>query len=144
MFWSVVAALLALISIPSIDWIDTAHDYASLATQWQPAPLKPTTTSRTPHENRENDPAESDLRPMEFSVDAPRAQNVELIGDFNHWTAGLTKLKRGRKGRYSVVLPIHVGRLRYVFVVDGKPFLDPGASRAKGPKGETVSERSVE
>ena len=48
-FWATVAAVLGLISVPSIQWVSALNDYRNFIAGWQPSPLKTTGTSFTPH-----------------------------------------------------------------------------------------------
>lgn len=141
-FWAVVAAVLALVSVPSADWLKALSSYADLAAGWQPAPLKPLRVSFTPRERGGLDELPA-LAPVEFRHKAPKAKSVELIGDFNAWTPGLLKLKRGDGGFWTLVAPVPPGRRKYLFLVDGRAELDAGAEAAAGPKGGRVSARTV-
>jgi 1,4-alpha-glucan branching enzyme len=139
-FWGLVIAVLALISVPSVEWVETLRDYAVFASGWEPTPLKPTQTTFTPHEDREA--AEPELKPVEFRHKAPKARSVELVGDFNAWKSGLLKMKRDG-GVWTLDVPLHPGRHKYLFLVDGEPKTDPGAETADGPEGRRVSVRTV-
>ena len=140
-FWALVAAVLALISVPSVEWVSALRDYAGFAGGWEPSPLKPTTTTFTPREDRV-DRAEPELKPVEFRHKAPKAGSVELVGDFNAWKAGLLKMKRDGSV-WTLVVPLHPGRHKYLFLDDGEPKTDPGAETADGPEGRRVSVRTV-
>lgn len=141
MFWGLAAAVLTIISIPSVELISAWRDYASLAGGWQPAPLKPTAATFVPHNDRMPDaPA---LKPVEFRLKAPKAESVELVGDFNAWKPGLLKMKRTGGGTWTLVLPVRPGRHKYLFLVDGNPQADPGAETAEGPDGRRVCLRVV-
>jgi 1,4-alpha-glucan branching enzyme len=63
-----------------------------------------------------------------FFCDAPEAQSVRLVGDFNGWDLAATPLERMPDGRWMVSLELHHGHHEYLFVVDGLPRLDPNAS----------------
>jgi hypothetical protein len=139
-FWGLVIAVLALISIPSVEWIDAVRDYARFARGWEPAPLKPTTTTFTPREDRA--PADPELKPFEFKHKAPKAKSVELVGDFNAWKPGLLKMKRDG-GLWTLTVPLRPGAHKYLFLDDGKPTVDPSAATADGPEGRRVSVRTV-
>lgn len=141
-FWGVVAAVLALVSVPSVEWADALRDYARLASGWDPAPLRPTRTTFTPRESRLAGEA-AELAPVEFRHKAPRAKSVELVGDFNAWEPGVLRMSRGADGVWSVSLPLPAGRHKYLFLTDGEPRVDPGAETADGPEGRRVSVRSV-
>ncbi len=142
-FWALVIAVLALISVPSIEWIEALRDYAHFASGWEPTPLRPTATTFTPRENRAPDAEEPELKPFEFKHKAPKAKSVELVGDFDAWKPGLFKMKRGAGGVWSVVVPLHPGRHKYLFLEDGEPKIDPSADTADGPEGRRVSVRTV-
>jgi 1,4-alpha-glucan branching enzyme len=142
-FWTLVAAVMALISVPSIEWVAALHDYARFASGWEPTPLKPSSTTFTPHENHSRDPDEQELKPFEFKHKAPKAKSVELVGDFDAWKPGLFKMKRGGGGVWSLVVPLRPGRHKYLFLEDGEPAVDPSAETADGPEGRRVSVRMV-
>jgi 1,4-alpha-glucan branching enzyme len=63
-----------------------------------------------------------------FYCDAPEAQSVRLVGDFNGWDLEVTPMKRMPDGRWMVGLELHHGHHEYLVVVDGIPRLDPNAS----------------
>ncbi|HET7550746.1 MAG TPA: isoamylase early set domain-containing protein [Gemmatimonadaceae bacterium] len=66
-----------------------------------------------------------------FSIAAPGADRVSLVGDFNQWHAGVTPLRPMADGRtWAVQLALPPGRHVYAFVVDGKIVPDPNAPRA--------------
>jgi hypothetical protein len=49
------------------------------------------------------------------------AQSVALVGDFNAWTRGATRLVRSRDdGTWTISLPLEAGRHEYAFIVQGK------------------------
>jgi 1,4-alpha-glucan branching enzyme len=140
-FWALTIAVLALISVPSVEWVSALHDYARFAVGWEPAPLKPTQTTFTPRETR-GEAVEPELRPVEFRHKAPKAKSVELVGDFNAWKSGLLAMKRDGSV-WTLVVPLHPGRHKYLFLDDGEPKTDPGAETADGPEGRRVSVRTV-
>lgn len=67
----------------------------------------------------------------QFVLDAPEAQSVALVGDFNEWDARSAPLARDpQTGLWTVTLPITPGRHVYAFLVNGKEWtLDPRAPR---------------
>jgi hypothetical protein len=141
-FWGLVAGVLALVSVPSIQWIETLRDYARFAEGWEPTPLKPSQTTFTPRETRAA-PDEPALIPVDFALKAPRAKAVELVGDFNAWTPGLLRMSRRGRDQWSITVPLQAGRHRYLFLVDGEPTVDPGQQTVDGPEGRRVSVRTV-
>lgn len=140
-FWGTVAAVLALVSVPSVTWVSAINDYRRFLAGWEPAPLKPTGTTYTPRDRSGgNLPA---LTSIEFRHRAPKARSVDLVGDFNAWKPGLIKMSRGGDGVWTVSIPVMEGRHKYLFLVDGEPKVDERAETADGPEGRRVSVRTV-
>ncbi|MDE2489862.1 MAG: glycogen-binding domain-containing protein [Elusimicrobia bacterium] len=142
-FWGLVIVVLALVSVPSVDWLTALRSYARFASGWEPAPLRPTHPSFTPREGPVSDEPLPKLEPSEFRLRAPRAKSVELVGDFNAWKPGLLKMTRSG-ANWSLVVPLLPGRHEYLFLVDGTPRVDPRAPTADGPMGRRVSVRTVQ
>ena len=138
-FWTMVAIVLTLISVPSIEWVSSLNDYHQFLTGWEPSPLKATSTSFTPHDGAFAEPA---LTSVEFRHKAPKAKSVELVGDFNAWKPGLIKMTRGG-GAWTVTIPVLEGRHKYLFLVDGEPVIDAQADTTDGPQGRRVSVRNI-
>lgn len=132
---------MALITIPSAEWISALREYSSLAAGWEPSPLRPTRTTFVPHDDRA--PAAPALKPVEFRHLAPKARSVELVGDFNAWKPGLLKMHRGALGVWTFELPVRPGRHKYLFLVDGDPRVDTSAQTTDGPEGRRVSVRTI-
>jgi 1,4-alpha-glucan branching enzyme len=65
---------------------------------------------------------------VSFLCDAPRAQSVRLVGDFNGWDLAATPMHRMPDGHWMAGLELHHGHHQYLFVVDGTPVLDPNAN----------------
>lgn len=66
---------------------------------------------------------------VKFTVAAPAAHQVFLVGDFNDWDLSKTPMAQADHGGvWSVVVPLPAGRHLYSFVVDGKRWIsDPNA-----------------
>jgi hypothetical protein len=81
-----------------------------------------------------NASAESQERRTEnrvrFTLVAPNASHVSLVGDFNGWNAGALPLRRSTDGTWEVEVPLAPGRYAYSFVVDGALARDPSAPQA--------------
>ncbi|MDD5773762.1 MAG: helix-turn-helix domain-containing protein [bacterium] len=60
-----------------------------------------------------------------FELDAPYANEVLLVGDFNSWNAGGILLKKNEKGLWKIELALNPGKYEYKFIVDGKWQNDP-------------------
>ena len=71
---------------------------------------------------------------VRFVLAAPGVSRVDLVGDFNGWSAGATPLRPlGSAGVWTVEVPLAPGPHEYAFVVDGREWrLDPAAPRAPG------------
>ncbi len=61
---------------------------------------------------------------VRFSLSAPAAKSVSLVGDFNGWSG--TPMTRGEDSVWGVVLNLAPGSFQYKFLVDGARYLlDP-------------------
>jgi len=59
-----------------------------------------------------------------FTLDAPGATEVYLVGDFNNWNATMEKMHRTGDA-FEISLFLVEGTYRYKFVVDGQWVIDP-------------------
>ena len=83
-------------------------------------------------------------KPVNFVCVAPGARQVHLAGDFNAWNPTANPMNRQPDGAWRLQVSLHHGHHHYVFLVDGKPLLDPNATGvSRDPKGERVSLLSV-
>ena len=69
---------------------------------------------------------------MLFTVRAPDASTVSLVGSFNDWDPASCPMTRDSEGVWYVSVPLGAGRYEYKFVVDGQWCCDPGADRTYG------------
>lgn len=77
---------------------------------------------------------------MNFICQAPQAQGVSLVGDFNQWNPGAHPMNRLPDGAWFLTLELKHGHHRYAFLVDGVLTLDPRAQGiTRNDKGERVS-----
>lgn len=78
---------------------------------------------------------------VRFSLIAPRAARVELVGDFNAWRTGATRLERdAQSGAWAAQVAMTPGRHRYAFVVDDTQWVaDSAAPPALAPNGRPAS-----
>jgi hypothetical protein len=70
-----------------------------------------------------------------------RARSIELVGDFNEWTRGATKLAlSGAPGVWAVSVPLTSGRHEYAFIVNGSKWTaDPLAIKSSDDFGTESS-----
>jgi 1,4-alpha-glucan branching enzyme len=72
------------------------------------------------------------------------AQAVSVIGDFNNWDPAAHPMKQHVDGAWRIQIPIPHGHHQYLFLVDGKPVLDPQSNGiARNEKNEKVSVLAV-
>ena len=84
--------------------------------------------------------AKRSIQAHNFSIKAPDAQSVSLIGDFNQWDPSVHPMKKQADGFWTIQIPMHHGHHRYQFLVDGVPTLDPMAQGiVRNEKNERVS-----
>jgi len=90
--------------------------------------------------NRNMYGAHKTLRAMNFICNAPQAQSVSLVGDFNHWNPAANRMNRQPDGAWLLTVELKHGHHRYAFLVDGALTLDPRAQGiTRSDKGERVS-----
>jgi hypothetical protein len=79
-------------------------------------------------------------KPISFSLLAPEANAVCIVGDFNNWKPGATPLTRRPDGGWIGQVEMPHGHHRYVFLVDEQRVLDPRATGiTRDDKNERVS-----
>jgi len=84
--------------------------------------------------------AKNILKPVAFTCLAPHATEVFIMGDFNDWHPKTHALKRMPDGAWRAEIPLSHGHHHYLFVIDGKPALDPRAQGiARNDGNEKVS-----
>ena len=67
-----------------------------------------------------------ELADITFTLHAPKANEVFLVGDFNNWKAAEeNRLSRKNDGLWSTKIHLEPGRYHYKFVVDGNWVEDP-------------------
>ena len=80
------------------------------------------------------------LHLVDFFYHAPEAKSVALIGDFNGWQPNGHPMTRRPDGGWSIRVELPHGHHQYLFLVDGKPTLDPNAmGKVHNERDETVS-----
>ena len=71
-----------------------------------------------------------DSKEVVFTIEAPLATTVAVAGCFNNWSVTKNKLKKDKKGLWSVKIPHAAGRYEYKFVCDGVNW-DEGENKIK-------------
>jgi 1,4-alpha-glucan branching enzyme len=76
-------------------------------------------------ENNELENTTKSLKKVHFTLSAPEAQNVFLLGDFDDWETHPHSLKKDKKGNWKISINLTPGRYEYRFLVDGEWQNDP-------------------
>lgn len=71
-------------------------------------------------------------RLVRFELDIPEARNVSVVGTFNDWKPGVTRLTFIGGNKWFKDLPLAPGRYEYRFVVNGE-WVDPTHAKAYVP-----------
>ena len=71
-------------------------------------------------------------RKFRFEVDVPKARSVSVVGTFNNWTPGATRLVFIGGRKWIRELNLAPGRYEYRFVVDDK-WVDPPNAKSYVP-----------
>lgn len=141
-FWSMILAAFLFTAVPSLVLMDKAQGYWRFLTGWNPAALKQTRTSFVPHPE-EPDVVKANLHFVEFSLKAPAAEAVSLVGSFNRWDPSSHPMDGDGKGLWEIVLPLPPGTYHYGFEVDGKWRADPSVKETETKAGREASVRKV-
>jgi 1,4-alpha-glucan branching enzyme len=64
-------------------------------------------------------------RRVALTLNAPKAKEVILMGDFNKWNAKIHPMKRTKGGVWEKIVMLPPGRYEYKFFVDGQWWTDP-------------------
>jgi 1,4-alpha-glucan branching enzyme len=90
--------------------------------------------------NRGSFGASKPLRAINFICNAPQAQSISLVGDFNGWNPASHRMKQMPDGAWLLTVELKHGHHRYAFLVDGALTLDPRAQGiTRNDHGERVS-----
>jgi hypothetical protein len=69
--------------------------------------------------------------PTQFVFEHTEASEVSLVGDFNNWEVGETKLVKLSNGLWTTTVPLAPGRHVYSYVIDGTLLVaDPRAPKS--------------
>ena len=71
-----------------------------------------------------------------FTITAPGALSVQLMGDFTHWQKNPISMKKGVRGVWQTTVELAPGTHHYRFFVDGEWYDDPECTlRVPNPYG---------
>ena len=87
--------------------------------------MTPLSTELPPTKNGTTRLKQSPLHLVAFFCHAHGAKEVFLAGDFNEWDPSNLPMTRMPDGGWMIRVPLSHGHHQYVFLVDGKPVLDP-------------------
>lgn len=137
-FWAFCLLAAAVILVPTSSFMTALERYGRFLNGFEP--LRPTRMRTVPHQGQREGGARLEF--VEFRLKAPKAKEVQLIGDFNGWKAGTLALSP-HGGTWEVLVPLPPGRYRYLYVVDGTQAPDPAATQVEDDTGRWVSVREV-
>jgi 1,4-alpha-glucan branching enzyme len=83
--------------------------------------------SNRPHGRVNRYSAKTHLKPINFYCNAPEAAEVFISGDFNDWNPTSHRMEKQHDGTWFAQLQLNHGHHHYLFIIDGKPTLDPRA-----------------
>jgi 1,4-alpha-glucan branching enzyme len=84
------------------------------------------------------------LHAINFICNAPQAQSVSLVGDFNGWNPAANPMKQMPDKAWFLTMELKHGHHRYAFLIDGALTIDPrGLGVTRNDQGERVSLVSV-
>ena len=84
-------------------------------------------------------------RRVAFSLSAPDARNVKLVGDFTGWEEAAREMTRQHNGSGKATIAVPPGQHEYRFIVDGPWADDPKCEvRKPNPFGGENCTRIVE
>ena len=69
-------------------------------------------------------PAKTKKRRVTFTLMAPGAEAVFLVGDFNNWNEKKQPMKKDQSGRWKKDVIVPPGRYEYKYLVDGEWKID--------------------
>jgi 1,4-alpha-glucan branching enzyme len=103
-------------------------------------------TLKTTNQEKGNSMARKNpnLKRQTFSITAPGAMSVMLVGDFTHWQEGAIPMQKKAGGVWMASVELAPGKHHYRFIVDGLWRDDPECTlRTPNPYGSQDSVRQV-
>lgn len=103
-----------------------------------------TTNARAPKKTEPRESKQPKQSQETFTISAPEAQTVELVGSFTDWENNPISLKKSRDGTWKTTVALGSGTYEYRFKVDGQWRNDPDCPRRlTNPYGEENCIREV-
>ncbi len=75
------------------------------------------------------EPSTDGRRRVTFTLRAPKARSVSVLGSFNGWDARRGAMRRSSSGRWRLSIRLKPGRYVYTFVVDNRTVSSPPGAR---------------
>jgi hypothetical protein len=110
-----------------LDQDDDSHRVSVLYTYRFGGPARGASSGWAATQGRDEDPAVRDGI-VRFRLLAPEAEQVQVVGDFNGWTAGAHVLSRRSGGWWETTLELAPGSYQFIYLVDGEATLPPQAA----------------
>ncbi len=143
-FWTLVAAALVIVCVPSTILLDAFQRYERFLIGFEPATLRPVRARSLPHDSgRDRGAVEPKFEFVDFQLRDAKAAKVCLVGDFNHWKPETLFLAKLPDGNWELTLPLPSGRYRYRFLVDGVERADPKNKTVVDVEGRPASVQEV-
>ena len=142
-FWAMITAVFLFATVPSLVFLKKTREYGRFLSGWNPGTLKQLKVRRLPPP-RDSIAHGPEIRFVEFSIAAPSAGQVRLLGTFNRWDRETLPMYRREGGGWEVVVPLPPGQYPYVFEVDGTWTPDPKSSKKSRWAEKEVSVRKVQ
>ncbi len=67
-------------------------------------------------------------RRQTFSINAPKAMSVLLVGDFTRWQEEAIEMEKQKGGEWKISVTLAPGTYQYRFIVDGEWRDDPACA----------------
>lgn len=144
-FWTVVAAALLVVCVPSSILLEAVRGYERFLSGVAPGTMRPVRMRSTPHggPSAEDRKFEPKLQFVDFKIRAPKARKVCLVGDFNHWKPDTLPLAKLSGGSWELTMPLPRGRYLYRFWVDGEERVDPDNKTTAEADGRPASVKEL-
>jgi len=105
--------------------LDDAEDAEKPIASFVPLPVPEKRESVLPTREEVENPFAPDINEVTFTIEAPAAKDIHIVGDFNDWKINdESRFGRRENGCWEKRMGLPQGRYRYKFVVDGAWTLD--------------------